>query len=250
MQGISGNQRTRRAVDDWFISVNTGRSSFLAADQWTDALNLCKPLPCKAYLGIRFTQDLIRPCFRISVQEHLFPGHALHEKRRAWTFILRHALHDKGLQSQRRRSTGQQPGTNSARGPADNPLINRSSTGRFVLPSVYIGFRLFVLPKKPPGRLSSMPWGARGSVVSWANRLAGVPARPAPPRPAERRPASNRPWYVQVLDSTNYRNKLTSDHWAAIVLAINCSLTARRVPWFGLHMIWFVLPKMPPGWLF
>ena len=44
-----------------------------------------------------------------------------------------HALHEKGLQRQkRRRSTGQQPGTTSARGPADKPRINRGSTGDFV----------------------------------------------------------------------------------------------------------------------
>ena len=48
----------------------------------------------------------------------------------------------------RRRSTGRQPGTKSASHPADKPRINRGSTGDFVPPSVYIGFRLFVLLEK------------------------------------------------------------------------------------------------------
>ena len=34
------------------------------------------------------------------------------------------------------RYTGQQPGTKSARGPADQPLINRGSNADFVPPSV------------------------------------------------------------------------------------------------------------------
>ena len=51
--------------------------------------------------------------------------------------------------------------------------------------------------------LSSVPWGRRGTVVSWANRFVGVRCRPAPRRrPAVRRPAPIRPWYVRVLDST------------------------------------------------
>ena len=74
-------------------------------------------------------------------------------------------------------------------------VINRSSTARCVLPSVYIGFRSFVLPKRFSGQFSSMPWRARGSVVSWANRPVGVPSCPAPPCPAPRRapPCSDPP---------------------------------------------------------
>ena len=44
-----------------------------------------------------------------------------------------------------RRSIVRQPGTKCASRPRDKPLINRWSTVDFVLPSVYIGFRLFVL---------------------------------------------------------------------------------------------------------
>ena len=40
--------------------------------------------------------------------------------------VLGYALHEKGFQRQRGvGTTGQQPGTKSARGPADQPLINR-----------------------------------------------------------------------------------------------------------------------------
>ena len=47
--------------------------------------------------------------------------------------------------TKRRRSTVRQPGTKRAPRPGDKPLINRWSTADFVPPSVYIGFRLFVL---------------------------------------------------------------------------------------------------------
>ena len=84
----------------------------------------------------------------------------------------------------RRRSTGQQPGTKSAHGPADKPLINRSSTARQPLV-------VFPLPPKGrPGRLSSVPW---------AGRMDGCPLdaptrrRPIPPCPAALRPARSAP---------------------------------------------------------
>ena len=40
--------------------------------------------------------------------------------------------------------------------PGDIPVINRLSTGRCVPPSVYIGFRLFVLLENRSGDVSSM----------------------------------------------------------------------------------------------
>ena len=91
--------------------------------------------------------------------------------------------------------------------PRNKPLINCSSTAGCVLPSVYMGFRLFVLPKKTFTTVSTMLWRAKRAVVSWANRPVGVPSCPAPPRPAalpcavQPRPA--RGIYDQVLDSTN-----------------------------------------------
>ena len=50
--------------------------------------------------------------------------------------ILGHALHEKTLQRQKQRSTGQRPGAKSAPRPGDKPVINRSSTARCVPPSV------------------------------------------------------------------------------------------------------------------
>ena len=100
------------------------------------------------------------------------------------------------------RSTGQQPRTKSACRPADKPLINRGSTAHFV-PSVYIGFRLFVLLEKRSSDVSSIPWRVQGTCVSWANNSVGTQSCPTPPgRPAER-PDPTRPWYVRVLDSTS-----------------------------------------------
>ena len=113
----------------------------------------------------------------------------------------------KFTKTNRRRYIGQQPGTKSGRRPADKRVINRRSTGFRVLPSVYMVFPLSVLPGRRSGQLSSMPWRAAWSVVSWANRSVGVPNCLAPPRPATavRRPAPTRPWYVRVLDSTRKR---------------------------------------------
>ena len=140
-------------------------------------------------------------------------------------------------ETERRRSLGQQPGARSGRRPADEPRINRlSTTGQLVmvfLYSVYMGFRLFVLPKRHSGQLFSMPWkpwGAKGTVVSWANRPVGVqscpatlcPAPPctAPPRPARGMSAS---WIRQgsliweqssvlVLADLRLTNPMTADN--------------------------------------
>ena len=78
------------------------------------------------------------------------------------------------------------PARSSGRRPADKPLIYCGSTTCFVLPAVYVGFPFFALAKRRSGQLSSMPWGARGTVVSesWANRPVGVRSCPVPPRPA------------------------------------------------------------------
>ena len=144
---------------------------------------------------------------------------------------------EKGLriETNRRRYTGQLPGTKSGLRPADKLRINRLSIGyqpvvkrslssyiglhrisvvpvRCVPPSVYIGFRSFVLLKRHSGQLFSMSWTARGSAVSWANRPVGVPSCPAPPCPAATPcaalPRLARGTYVRVLDSTGRsRNK-------------------------------------------
>ena len=106
----------------------------------------------------------------------------------------------------RRRYTGQQPGTKSARGPGDKPLIYRLSTGRqpdvlflqrFTLDFLCSCFRRVVQDScfRCFGR-------QEGQGVSWVNRPVGVPLYQAPPRPAVRRSDPTRPWCVRVLDST------------------------------------------------
>ena len=92
----------------------------------------------------------------------------------------------------KRRYTGQQPGTKSARGPADQPLINRlstagqpqvnrGSTADFVPPSVYIGFRLFVLSKSSPGQCLRFAGRQEGGLSP--GRIDPTASRPTQPRP-------------------------------------------------------------------
>ena len=160
-----------------------------------------------ARTGTSLSIALLLPCPLLPVPggnlSNLDAGTSLSVSGASWCHFPGHALHEKGLQG---RSIGQQPGTKSGRRPADKPVINRLSTAGFVPPSVYMGFPLFVLPKRRSGQLSSMPRRARWSVVFWANRPVGVLSYvpgPAPPcRIAVRRPAPTRSWYVQVLGST------------------------------------------------
>ena len=65
-----------------------------------------------------------------------------------------------------------------------------------------MGFRLFVLLEECSGDVFSMPWGVRGTLVSWANCSVGVPSCPAPPRHPAVRPDPTRPWYVRVFKIT------------------------------------------------
>ena len=78
------------------------------------------------------------------------------------------------------------------RAAGNKPRINRWSTVYFVSPTVYIGFPLFVLPKKC-SCLFSMPWEHEGRLLpARTNPSASHPAGLAPPsRPAVRltRPA-------------------------------------------------------------
>ena len=66
-----------------------------------------------------------------------------------------------------------------------------------------IGFSLFVLLERRSGDACSMPWGVRGTLVSWADCSVGAPSCRAPPRRPAVRPDPTHPWYVQVLDSTS-----------------------------------------------
>ena len=104
-------------------------------------------------------------------------------------------------------SVGIQSCPTSPRRPAVRPDPTRpwyvrvsDSTG-----SVDIGFRLFVLLGRLSGYVSSMLWGVRGTLVSWAYCSAGVPSCPALPRRPAVRPDPTRPWYVRVMDSTGRR---------------------------------------------
>ena len=71
------------------------------------------------------------------------------------------------------------------------PQINRGSTARCVPPSVYIGFVWSFFRRIVQDNCLRLPWGARGSAVSWANRPVGVPSCPASPCPPPRRAPSH-----------------------------------------------------------
>ena len=122
-------------------------------------------------------------------------------------FYARHVREKGFTETKWRRSTGRQPGTKSASRPADKPLTNRLLTGcqpRILFQhSVYIGFRLFVLLENRSSDVSSMHWGVRWTLVSWANCSVGAPSCPAPLRRRAVRFDPTRPWYVRVLESTN-----------------------------------------------
>ena len=130
------------------------------------------------------------------------------ESRVLFGNIPGHALREKGLE--RQISVGSLFSSKEQRALLV-PVINRSSTARCVPPSVYIGFRLFVLLGRRSGDVSSMSRGVRGTLVSWAHCSVGVPSRPAPPRRPAVRPDPTRPWYVRVLDSTSW--SITKDKW-------------------------------------
>ena len=96
-------------------------------------------------------------------------------------------------ETNRRRSTGQHPGTKSAFRPADKPLVQCRSNAGFV-PSVYIGFPLFVLLKNRSGQVCSIrclggcesrlsPRRTDPSVSRPARPRPAPPSRRAPPRP-------------------------------------------------------------------
>ena len=54
------------------------------------------------------------------------------------------------------------------------------------------------------------PEGQRvGRLLGEPSRRPVLPRPALPRRPAVRRPASTRPWYVQVLDSTNWNEEAT-----------------------------------------
>ena len=102
-------------------------------------------------------------------------------------------------------------------------LINRLQTTcqpLILFPhSVYIRFPLFVLLERRSGDVSSMPWGVRGSLVSWANCSVGVLScprpRPAAPPCAPTRPARGMSgfWIRQVVLLEIRSGDLSSMPW-------------------------------------
>ena len=92
----------------------------------------------------------------------------------------------------------------------DKPRLNRLSTARCDPPSVYIGFRLFVLPKSPSGQLFTMLWRQAGRLSPGrTDQWASSPARPCPAPPHRRAPPRPDPpvvrpgfWIQLVLNST------------------------------------------------
>ena len=90
---------------------------------------------------------------------------------------------------------------------AGQPQVKRGSTPGFVSPSVYIGFRLFVLLEIRSRDVSSMLWRVREQLVPKANSSVSTQSCPTPPRHPAGRHDRTRPWYVRVLDS---KDKLCS----------------------------------------
>ena len=93
----------------------------------------------------------------------------------------------------KRRTIGQEP----RRRALLVPLINCSPTGRqplVVFPDpVLKGFPVFVPPETCPGLLSTVPWGARWTVFSWAHRPAAVLGASTCRHPTPHRPAAPHP---------------------------------------------------------
>ena len=91
--------------------------------------------------------------------------------------------------TKKRRSPGQQPGTKSAHGPADKPLIksvvNQFSTILFK----YCFLSLRTIIQEGCLRCSGRQ---RWSVVSWAHQHSAIPSHSVPPHPAPPRSAAER----------------------------------------------------------
>ena len=101
-----------------------------------------------------------------------FPGHALHENS-----LQRQIRVGTLVSSQERRALAV-------------PLMNRWSIADFVPPSVYIGFRLFVLPKRCSGKCFRFAGGHEGRLSPGGiDPTAFRPTQPRSPRsPAVRGP--------------------------------------------------------------
>ena len=121
---------------------------------------------------------------------------------RTWQ-IPGHALHEKGLQ--RQKGVGPLVSSQEQRALLV-PRLHRSSTGRCVPPSVYIGFRLFVLLERRSVQQTCLRClgGYVGRLSPWRTVLSA--SRPAQPRTAAPPCAPTRPargmsgsWTRQVI---------------------------------------------------
>ena len=124
---------------------------------------------------------------RLNLERHHVPGHALHEN-----CLQRQIGVDTLVSSWERRALAvplinRLPTANQSR-------VNRESDADFVPPSVYIGFRLLVLPKRRPSpeqclRFARAQEGglSPGRIDPTASRPA-QPRTPSPPRRAALRP--------------------------------------------------------------
>ena len=109
-----------------------------------------------------------------------------------YVIVPGHALHEKGFQSQigvgtlvssqERRSVA--VSLINRLSTAGQPRVNRWSTADFVPCSVYIGFRLFVLPKGRPGQCPRYAAGQEGGLIP--GRIDPTASRPTQPRNARR----------------------------------------------------------------
>ena len=172
---ISG---TRSALSSWLL---TSVPSLIC---------LCKPFSCRA-------------CSRkMRLLYVFFPGHALYDKD-----LQRQISVGTLVSSQERRALAVQLMNRLSF--AGQSLVNCGSAADFVPLSVYMGLRLFVLPKRRPGQYFRFAGGQEGGlspcrIVPTAFRPSSIqPRPPSPPRRA--RPRHDWPQCSRFLDSTGMR---------------------------------------------
>ena len=164
------------------------RSLFLAADQWTVAFFVFViPFHARHVRESMYQCLCIRNRLEISI-EIAIPHHPILCKMAdapvLESSIPKHALHEKSCRDKYATVHWPAAKQKSASRPADNPRINRWSNMGYVPPSVWMGFPLFVLPKRGPRRVAFDSPERQRTVLSWANRSVGVPLCSAPAIPA------------------------------------------------------------------